>query len=174
MSRGRFDALGLGLGVVAPMTAGVVGTWGRDEAEGYVVVLALGVVGGLLFLGARWLVGLGARAREEARLAALGFRVEGWFDVMGAPGPVEGQLHVELTFRQAPPAPEALAAAFKQVGADAGAGPGQFISRTFPAQPAPTRFVEFQWRLLHEVLRPLHALAPLERVTLRRERPGHG
>ena len=172
LGRGPYEYIGLGLAVGLPLLAMAVSPrhFGVEEGQFY---LAIAMVPGVLaFLAVRWLVGRGIVAREPARLAALGFAVDGWFEVMRDRSLDNGRQRIELQFRgKAPPATH-VQALMSRVAAEPDDDPGRYkspflVARKTPLVPPNARaFVKFQSQLLDEVLVPLHAEFPLSRVIL--------
>lgn len=176
VSRGSFDLIGVSLAVLAPMAIAfaLALTWDDDVLASQFVAAIFGLIGGGCLFAVRWLVSLGAIARENARLEALGFTLDGWFDVMRLALPQNGRQRIDLKFRAAAPPAERLAAMMTRVAAERDGQPNRFkspflLAKKHAGQPASAgRFVYFQWRLLHDVLIPLHREFPLSTVTLRR------
>ena len=171
MARGHFDARGMGIAFgLALLATGVVcvrKNVGVDESQ--VVAAVFIAAGGALFVGVRWLVALGAPARERRMLAELGFAVAGWWNVMCLDEPHNGRLCIALHFLGDAPGETALQAIMAHAGAEP-LGSNTFKSPFLVATKTPMgpgnakAFVRFQQALLHDVLAPMHAQYRLSSV----------
>lgn len=179
MARDHFDAWGMGaaLGLALAAALFVIVEKGIGPDEGQVVAAVFLAVGGSVFMAVRWLVALGAPERERRRIAHLGFRVEGWFDVMCLAEPENGRLQIAVHFLRDGPGEATLQALMARVGAERIPGQGAFkgpfvVARKTPMHTASAvAFVRFQSELLNRVLLPLHAQHTLSRITLSRLPP---
>jgi hypothetical protein len=175
LDRGPWPYVGMGVALGVPLLATeavLVPRWHLGGDEGLFWSAAFMSIGGLVFVAVRWIIGLGIVGRERARLQALGFTVDGWFEVLRSEGLANGRQHIQLQFHGPVPTETALQSMMSRVGAEPDGGAGRFkspflVARRAPhAPPNPAPYVNFQARLLDRVLRPLHAEFPLARVIL--------
>lgn len=173
LARGSFDRVALAatlVGVVGLTALGVrampaLGFDGAPVLGGAALVGVLPIV-----LGVRWARGLGIVARERARVAALGFPLEGWLELLGEEAR-DGRLRVSLVVDpralEAPSVAEACArlGLVREPGSGATLLGPRVLARATPGQPPTfTAQVSLAERVLVEVIAPLAGANELRRA----------